>query len=77
MGINRGCQQNDSLVSSMASWEHQNVAAENPGPLSALKARLLALQPTFFDPVRSGGDADKASAAAVARGNFWGPFVYP
>jgi arylsulfatase I/J len=59
-------------------WEHAQVAAANPGPLAALKARLEALQPTFFDPDRtSGGSTARADNAAVARGGYWGPFVFP
>ena len=60
--------------------EYASVAAGNPGPLKAIKARLAALQPTFFNPVRNGGDNETrqlAAKTAVERGGFWGPFVFP
>ena len=60
--------------------EYVNVAAQNPGPLKTIKARLAELQPTFFNPVRNGGDnitRNLAAKTAVERGGFWGPFVFP
>lgn len=60
--------------------EYVNVAAQNPGPLKTIKARLAELQPTFFNPVRGGGDNETqnlAAKTAVERGGYWGPFVFP
>ena len=60
--------------------EYENVAEANPGPLKAIKSRLAALQPTFFNPERGGGDnttRQLAAKTAVERGGFWGPFVFP
>ena len=57
--------------------EHVNVAAANPDVLAHIAHRLGELQPTVFNPQRSGGDAQKAASAATARGGFWGPFIFP
>ena len=48
--------------------EYVNVAAAQPAAHAALKARLAALQPSIFAPVRTGGGTDKADQAASARG---------
>ena len=58
-------------------WVRASLCVERPDePL----ARLAALQPTFFNPVRNGGDNETrqlAAKTAVERGGFWGPFVFP
>eukprot|EP01047_Picozoa_sp_COSAG01_P032903 COSAG01_NODE_2398_length_7765_cov_29.002087_2_plen_82_part_00 len=68
----------------MSAWrqdtdpgEYTSVAASNPGPLKIISARLAKLQPTFFNPQRTGGNSSRASTAAAARGGYWGPFVFP
>ena len=48
--------------------EYVNVAAAQAAAHAALKARLAALQPSIFAPVRTGGGTDKADQAASARG---------
>eukprot|EP01043_Picozoa_sp_COSAG02_P035581 COSAG02_NODE_2557_length_8529_cov_7.615658_7_plen_242_part_00 len=60
--------------------EYVNVADQNPDQLKIIKDRLAELQPTFFNPVRGGGDNETrnlAAKTAVERGGFWGPFVFP
>ena len=57
--------------------ENENVAAAHPDILATMHARLHELQATVFSPHRGGGDPKLAVAAAAARGNYWGPFVFP
>ena len=57
--------------------EYTDVASENPKELVTIKARLAALQPSIFAPVRTGGNTSRADKAALARGGFWGPFIFP
>jgi len=57
--------------------EHFDVASVHTDVLAVLAARLAELQPSVFSPVRTGGDPKKGSRAAEARGNFWGPFIFP
>jgi hypothetical protein len=67
-----------SLALSYAcAGEYNNVAAKQPQELATLKARLAELQPTLFEPVRTGGNTSRATEAAVARGGYWGPFIFP
>ena len=58
-------------------WEYTPCADTNPGPFKALSARLAQLQPTFFNPVRTGGSLNRSNNAASERGGYWGPFVFP
>ena len=57
--------------------EHTNLREVRPAVLQAMSARLEALQPSFFNPDRAGGSQDKVMAAAIARGGYWGPFLFP
>jgi hypothetical protein len=57
--------------------EYTDVASQNPTELAVIKARLAALQPTIFDPKRTGGNTSRADKAALGRGGFWGPFIFP
>lgn len=57
--------------------EHTNLRDARPAVLQAMSARLEALQPSFFNPDRAGGSQDKVMDAAIARGGYWGPFVFP
>ena len=58
-------------------WERFPCAADNPGAFKALNARLAQLQPTFFNPVRTGGSGNSSNDAARSRGGYWGPFIFP
>ena len=57
--------------------ERTNLRESRPAVFGAMSARLGALQPTFFNPNRTGGSQDKVMDAAVARGGYWGPFLFP
>jgi hypothetical protein len=67
----------ECVVQDTDPGEYISVAASNPAPLKIISARLAKLQPTFFNPQRTGGNSSRASNAAAARGGFWGPFVFP
>lgn len=56
--------------------EHLNLASGNPAKLHELQQRLAALQPTVFEPQRSGGDIKLPIhyARDVYKG-YWGPFI--
>eukprot|EP00037_Helgoeca_nana_P024982 m.268529 g.268529 ORF g.268529 m.268529 type:complete len:230 (+) comp26811_c0_seq1:1591-2280(+) len=57
--------------------EHFDVASVNADVVSTLTARLYQLQQTVFSPDRTGGGNARASNAAIARGHYWGPFIFP
>ena len=61
----------------LLAGEYVNVASKHPQELATLKGRLAELQPTLFQPVRTGGNTSRATEAAVARGGYWGPFIFP
>lgn len=58
--------------------EYANLRESNYSQFTAMAARLDALQPTFFNPKRTGDpESTKAFDAATAHGGFWCPFVFP
>ena len=57
--------------------EHTNLRESRPAVFKVMSARLESLQSTFFNPNRTGGSQDKVIDAAVARGGYWGPFLFP
>jgi len=56
--------------------EYVDHASTNPTKLRELQTRLAELQPTFFNPQRSGGNRMLAAkfAREVYKG-YWGPFI--
>ena len=71
------CANNLSLCLLSPAGEYVNDASKRPQELATLKGRLAELQPTLFQPVRTGGNTSRATEAAVARGGYWGPFIFP
>ena len=62
--------------------EYTSVAKQNPGPFATIKARMAVVQKTFFNPTRGddngmGAGNQTAAKFAVARGGYWGPFIFP
>jgi hypothetical protein len=57
-------------------FENNDLAATMPAKVAELRGRLEAHEATAFNPHR--GNVDPAACAhAIARGGFWGPFVFP
>jgi arylsulfatase I/J len=55
--------------------EHEDVAAQNPDIVTALRARIQHYQDGVFSPMRGADDGTACAAALDRWSGFWGPFV--
>ena len=55
--------------------EQHDLAPQMPKLVDELYARLEELDKTLFDPDRGKPDVDRACAAVVRRGGYWGPWL--
>ena len=56
-------------------YEQTNLAATLPARFAAMLARVEALQPTVYSPVRETTASPRACEVAASQGGYWGPFL--
>jgi len=57
--------------------EHNDIAANHPGTINLMLARLAELNQTIFSPVRGNETFQACVAAKKLYGGYYGPFVLP